>query len=463
MKKILASSIALTVLMSGTQVVLQEQTTQAATSKVTYKTITKKTVTKYATKKVKTNDLLVGETKVKVKGKNGYKLKVYKQTLKNGKVIKTTYVKTKKTVKPVTKVILVGTKEVTKPQITKPAGYIDQPSKPKAPVEKNELLIIKQPVDYDTQYIDDPTLPLGERIVEREGKKGEREKAYNQRIIDGKEVSTTPAYVRLVTHPVNAIVRIGTRVEKLITAGIDKKYQDGRYNVDTLGSYHGYLVGKTTFRGDKITKVELKVDKPLNELALESDDDKARKAADNNLVNKVWMNTDNLVIWMEANHSVIQAFNNGKIFNNQKFNDEMVRLINIDRVAKGLNPIEYRPFMQDGADIRAKELAEYGSITVNNKAHVRLNGDIYKTAFSPEIALKVNGENTLARTYSGNPYELVSEKYLAKQCFEIWKNSPGHYAQMMAPDFKGVTTSIKLGVGKSRSTLVVANQNFSKE
>ncbi|WP_414044957.1 G5 domain-containing protein [Macrococcus equi] len=335
--------------------------------------------------------------------------------------------------------------------------------KPHTPVVYTELKVVNEPVDYQTEYTHDPTLLDGKTIEMRAGEKGEREKGYKQKIVDGKVKLTTLSYDKLVIEPVNRIIRIGTRKESYITSGIDSKYQDGRFNVDTLGSYHGYLEGKTTFRGDKITKVNLKVDKPLNELALESDDAKAQKAADINLINKVNINSNNLLIWMEANHRAIQAFNNNEIFNNQKFNDEMVRLINIDRTAKGLNPIAYRSFMQAGADIRANELAQYGDIYVNGKAHVRLNGDLYKTAFEPELMTKVNGENTLARTYSGNPYELVSEKYLAKKCFEQWKGSEGHYKQMMAPDFKGVTTSIKLGIGNDRSTYMVANQNFSKE
>lgn len=443
-EKILASSIALTILMSGAQNVTQEQTAHAAQSKTTYKTITKKKYLKFNTVEEKTDTLPVGKTEVKVKGKKGYKVLAYKQTIVNGKVIKTKYYKTIKKVNPVNQVVLVGTKKI-------------------APVERTEVLVIKEPLDYQTEYRNDPTLPNGEIIEIRAGEKGVREKAYNQRIIDGEGALFSPAYVRLVKEPVSRIVRIGTRIESMITSGIDTKHQDGRFNVDTLGSYHGYLVGKTTFRGDKITKVNLKVDKPLNELALESDDAKAQKDADINLINKVNINSNNLLIWMEANHRAIQAFNNNEIFNNQKFNDEMVRLINIDRTAKGLNPIAYRSFMQAGADIRANELAQYGDIYVNGKAHVRLNGDLYKTAFEPEITNRVFGENTLARFYSGNPYELVSEKYLAKQCFEQWKGSAGHYASMMAPDFKGVTTSIKLGVGNDRATYIVANQNFSRE
>ncbi|WP_414044931.1 G5 domain-containing protein [Macrococcus equi] len=224
MKKIIASSLALTVLMSGVQIVSQEQTVYAAKSKVKYKFVNKKTELNYKTIEEKTDTLLVGEKKVKTPGKNGYKIVTFKQTLKKGKVVKSKFIKTKEKVKPVDEVVLIGTKQAVNNEPVKPAVT--------EPKEKYELIKVRQPLDFDTIYQDDPTLEKGKQVVVQEGKKGVREKAYNQRIING-QASTTPAYVLMIEAPVNRIVKVGTKpVEKIEELKVresldfDTTYQD---------------------------------------------------------------------------------------------------------------------------------------------------------------------------------------------------------------------------------------------
>lgn len=88
---------------------------------VIYKTpkitvITEKTVTydkkiKYKTRKVKTKELYKGDTKVRTKGKYGKKEITATVTEENGKEIKRNVLKEKTVKKPVTKVVLVGTKK----------------------------------------------------------------------------------------------------------------------------------------------------------------------------------------------------------------------------------------------------------------------------------------------------------------------------------------------------------------
>lgn len=208
MKKLMAGALTLTVLMSGVQSVVQDDSVYAAKSKVTYKIVNKKTNLNYKTIEEKSDSLNAGEKQVKVEGKKGYKIVVYKQTLSKGKVIKSTFVKIKKKVNPVNKVVLVGTKKASDNVATTPPT-------PTTPVEKTELLKVTEPLAFDIKTENDPTLEKGKEVVVREGKNGVREKAYNQRIIDGKVVSTTPAYVRVITEPISKIIKVGTKpVEK---------------------------------------------------------------------------------------------------------------------------------------------------------------------------------------------------------------------------------------------------------
>lgn len=208
MKKLMAGALTLTVLMSGVQSVVQDNSVYAAKSKVTYKIVNKKTNLNYKTIEEQSDALNVGEKQVKVEGKKGYKIVVYKQTLSKGKVIKSTFVKIKKKVNPVNKVVLVGTKKASDNVATTPPT-------PTTPVEKTELLKVTEPLAFDIKTENDPTLEKGKQVVVREGKEGVREKAYNQRIVDGKVVSTTPAYVRVITEPISKIIKVGTKpVEK---------------------------------------------------------------------------------------------------------------------------------------------------------------------------------------------------------------------------------------------------------
>lgn len=374
MKRFLKTLLALFIVFCSVTPLQNHHVSHAAQSKSTYRYIDKKIVLKYKTIKKQDPNLPVGKTRVRVNGKNGYTIKVYRQTIKNGKITATTYIKTRKTVQPINKIILVGTKKAV---ITKPK----------------------------------------------------------------------------------------TVTSSVYSYGIDPKYRDGRYDANTLDANHGYAPGQKTYNGDKVINLEMVTKGNLMYMSRESDYAKYQKASDKRLENKVLVDRrgKRFILNLSANQRAINGFNNNEFFNMRKFNDELIRLINIERRAKGIQPIAYRSFLQEGANVRANELAGYGSIFVNGKAHVRLNGAGYKTAFSPSIQSKVNGENTLLNVYFGNPYSIVSEKYIAKQCFEQWKGSAGHYRNMMYPYYKGIATSVKLGRGDGTFSIYVANQNFSFE
>ena len=72
------------------------------------------------------------------------------------------------------------------------------------------------------------------------------------------------------------------------------------------------------------------------------------------------------------------------------------------------------------------------------------------------------GENLVGLWQHGNPYALVSEKYLAEQAFDRWKNSPGHYANMMDADYVSFGISIKLSEMETTSGLYPSNMLISQ-
>lgn len=451
MRKILASSIALTILMSGAQSVVMEQTAHAAKSKVTYKTIMKKKVIKFTSSTVKTDDLPLGETKVTVEGKNGYKLQLFKQTLKDGKVIKTKYVKTKKSVSPVNKITLIGTKIVSKIDEVKPPEH----------VIKTELLIVKDPLDYQTEYRDDPTLPNGEIVVIREGKKGVREKAYNQTIIDGEVHSTTPAYVRIVTEPINRIVRIGTKkdpvkADKDIQSipvsemkqelGYNTLYKDGRYDSDTTALHQGYRIGQKTWNGYTVSEVKIGIDSTFDEMKKLSAEERYSKSKNTENTVVLTKGTERHFIGMKANFKTQKMFNELKLYDIDVLNQEFIKLVNVERASLGIAPLIIDSKMKQGNEIRAQEMANYGTISINGKAHSRPDGSWGTTAFEYMGKDSVPGEISWAGTFGGNFYKLTSEKALAEAVYLGWKSSKaGHHEAMINPNHKSVYLSIKIG------------------
>lgn len=92
--------------------------------RVTYETVEKTETVEFTVEEKETSKLYVGETEVETEGKDGEKLVTYEQKLVNGEVVKTTKVGEEITKKAQNKVVLVGTKEKSKPvqNQSKPQG-----------------------------------------------------------------------------------------------------------------------------------------------------------------------------------------------------------------------------------------------------------------------------------------------------------------------------------------------------
>lgn len=162
----------------------------------------------------------------------------------------------------------------------------------------------------------------------------------------------------------------------------------------------------------------------------------------------------------------IESFNNGVNLDEVLLNQYLLDLINADRAAIGVDALVLDKTLAQGTDVRAKELADHGNLTPidpatgkeavdefgNRLTHVRPaneKGEFegFHTAFDyrndePEYYI---GENLAGRTYTGNPFELNSEKHLAELFFQQWKDSPGHYANMMNEMYTDTWVSIKVG------------------
>ena len=169
---------------------------------------------------------------------------------------------------------------------------------------------------------------------------------------------------------------------------------------------------------------------------------------------------------------IINSFNNGESFNHDRFHQEFLALVNADRQRLGLNPLSWADDLDRGCIARSEELAKYGSITVNGRSHVRLDGSKWDTAvdyLESQLKTTTRGENlaNLAYSYSGDEMMadlnsiLTDEKAMAEKFYTNWWNSPGHRDNMMDPNYTCLSVQVRAsnnirkgGLGKNSYFIV---------
>lgn len=162
----------------------------------------------------------------------------------------------------------------------------------------------------------------------------------------------------------------------------------------------------------------------------------------------------------------IAAFNAGAVINTDVLNAEFNKLFNADRKAHGLKPVSYLPSLQAGSDLRAMELVTNApKLEAQGKStlsHIRPNGTYPSTAYKGITGKYLFGENILLYSYQGNPYTLVSEKYIASRVFTQFKNNDAHYEVMLRPFYTKSTISVKLGK-RSGYNVIYATQGLTNQ
>lgn len=113
---------------------------------------------------------------------------------------------------------------------------------------------------------------------------------------------------------------------------------------------------------------------------------------------------------------------NGTLYQSRAY--EMLALVNRERASKGIAPLKWDADLESSAVTRAAETSIMFS-------HTRPNGSECFTAF-PD-GLYAGGEN-IAMGFSS-----------AQDTFNQWKNSSGHYANMMSPSFTHIGISCFYG------------------
>lgn len=156
---------------------------------------------------------------------------------------------------------------------------------------------------------------------------------------------------------------------------------------------------------------------------------------------------DQVQAWLGVGDAAVNVYNSTNLVDKEKVNQYLVHYINMDRESKGLKKLQYEPELQKLTEVRAQEMAQYGHIRYNGLAHTRPDGSKWTTVLDllpSDYKSYGFGENMLAYSVLSNPYQLVSEQWIAKRLFEQWKASPSHYASMMNPEYTRTAVSFKL-------------------
>ncbi|HEM3706461.1 TPA: G5 domain-containing protein [Streptococcus suis] len=321
--------------------------------KITTKTETTKEILYFSSVIQGDDTMLIGETRLKNKGENGYVESTYKITFKNGVEIGRELINQNRK-EPINEVTLEGNLE----QYTQEVDVFDE-----------NYQMIK------TEYVEDSSVPYGQTKVLTEGEEG----YYTIKSLFGTIIS------KELTPPKNEVIGIALGdVAMPDTYGTLFMYLN-KYNEDQLFDFaNKYNIHLLHFSKDELVKI--------------------KNTIDMDLVTKYFL-----------------------------------EYLNADRVAQGLEPVTSTTYGREIATIRAQEQADYGHYYTDGERDVRPDGSSWRTVDNKGVALF-----EYVTSAPEEFHRIISEKYLAMNFYyNIWKN---HTSYSFIPNYSKV--SLGLGVAK---------------
>ena len=273
-----------------------------------------------------------------------------------------------------------------------------------------------------------------------------REVGTKDKIVEGHPGNLTKVYEDVVAE--DGTILNSTLKSDTMT---DPVYHVYRYGTKPVGSHKGeeglYRLHEHTsemdivdFRQDiTLTGEEIKA------LGQEEIDRRAsNESLENNLTlanPKSW--TSVTIANAPLSEDTIAKFNNGAYINHKNVGLEVMKLVNEERRRVGLNELTWDEELFNLTKERASELGKNGHIRFwNDKnevmTHVRDNKGKSWLTVTEGSSFTNNwlGENLAGFTLPHNIYKVFSEKAIAKQLYTQWRNSPGHYANMVGEHYR---------------------------
>ena len=341
-------------------------------------------------------NMYVGEEVVVQEGSYGEVVSKYKITYQDGEVVATDFISEEITKEPVNTIIDRGTK----------------------PVESTKTRTETEVVPFETETRNNSDMFEGETRVAQEGLNGERTITYEQTYIRGEFDSEKQVSSKITKQPVNKIVEVGTKKKPVITTETVTKTETIAFGEDR--EYSAFLEG-----GEE---------KVLRE----------GREGEQEVVYEQVFKDGVLVETREISRVTIRQPINKRVqygleftINNQLFAQEMLVLVNNLRESVGVSALKYDSTLQTGTDIRAREVMDVFS-------HTRPDGRHFITAFGYSLPNYYLGENIASNYGQASWVEDTSrtfESYMAELFFNQWKNSKGHYDNMVHEDYVTFATS----------------------
>ena len=479
----------------------QDEVVRVGTKTIVRETKQEKVTTTipFETKYVDTEELEEGQTRDKQAGKDGSKVETFEVITEDGVEVSRKSVNVE-TTPAVDHIIERGTKKVTPVTPTPETPVTPTPETPvtptpetpvtpaptPAPVVTTEEVVEKQVVAHGERTENDPELLEGKtRVVE--GVDGEVAITYTVTKTDGvvtskveKSRKTTRAAQDKVTYKgtKKAVVTTTEKITKTtelaiveevinddtIPAGetvVVSQGSKGRVEQDyTITKENGVIKSEVKTGAARTIAGEKRVIKKGTGHKIDMTDASAAKTnvktweglaklsdAEKRAANVVLKNPYDKAE-RAASHKERAAMAN-KVLDAAAVVREFTRLVNAERQSKGLKTIVANDEVTRLAEIRAKEQASVGSLRSNGKAHTRPDGSKWFTVFQEakpgSVASSPRGsnENVLQNaSMVGSASKMLDTTELAKTLFQQWKDSPGHYDNMMSKDM----THIGLGI-----------------
>ena len=271
---------------------------------------------------------------------------------------------------------------------------------------------------------------VGEREKIVEGRMGKVTKVYEDIIGEKGVILNSTLKSETVEKPVYHIYRYGTK-----PVGSNKG-EEGLYRLHEHTSdldivdFHQDI----TLTGDEI--------KALGQ------DEVNRRATNTSLTNYLTLaNSKNYSLVTLANaplsEEVIGSLNNGTYINHKQVGLEVMKLVNTERRRLGRPELSWSDSLFTLTQKRASEIGKNGHIRFwsergESMAHVRdTKGTEWLTVTNgTPFEHSWLGENLAGFTIPQNVYKAFSEKAIAEQLYNQWRNSSGHYANMIDEHYR---------------------------
>lgn len=272
-------------------------------------------------------------------------------------------------------------------------------------------------INFKTITRDSNKLAKGETKVIQAGQKGETTIVFNETYVDGVLADTTEVSRTVTKQAIDEITEVGTGIET-----------SKERVVDTPIKYTAKVVkDDTLYIGDTVIQQQGK-------------DGYVRETFKDNYVDGKLVNTVSLgkTTTNPAEHIIREGTKQRPAELSEAVLAEVrlhfMDMVNEERASLGLNTLTTNDTLREGTQLRAEEIVEQFS-------HTRPDGTSFYTVFGlPQGMNPTYGEN-IAQNYTNVNLNESSEE-LARKMFQQFKDSPGHYRNML--DDRYVTHNFEL-------------------